>query len=162
LQATLPQKQSKQADDKQDVTSTKPYLSKPASTAGLYFITRALRQGCKADKLDVLVATGCIVACLLTQARLLKLQEAEHTSCCCLGRAKPRRSRMISGLSAKLVPSETTLLSSATSLHAEVPNQACDVLQYFVAKFLNLSPNTVPNILTQILLYSIKYYFMQY
>ena len=69
---------------------------------------------------------------------------------------------MISGLSAKLVPSETTLLSSATSLHAEVPNQACDVLQYFVAKFLNLSPNTVPNILTQILLYSIKYYFMQY
>ncbi len=46
------------------------------------------------------------------------MQEAEHTSCCCLGRAKPRRSRMISGLSAKLVPSETTLLSSATSLHA--------------------------------------------
>ncbi len=32
---------------------------------------------------------------------------------------------MISGLSAKLVPSETTLLSSATSLQAEVFNQAC-------------------------------------
>lgn len=41
----------------------------------------------------------------------------ERTSCCWRGRANPSRSRMISGLSAKLVPSDTTLLSSATSLH---------------------------------------------
>ena len=45
---------------------------------------------------------------------------------------------MISGLSAKLVPSETTLLPSATSLHAEVSNQACDMLHCFLAKVLNL------------------------